>query len=270
MAQQGRPANAGPRVEPAPEPPSAANVGDRAGPPELVVSVLELIVAVGGVAGTAGASVVVRGAGSHHVTASSEGLRALEELQIAEGDGPAFAAFDRLGGQRVEFSPSSSSWANYHRAALAQGLRGALAVPLVADGRALGALTVFWREQAAAGASDERWVHVVAHRAARAILAAMAVDVPGPAVDRPSEPEAVGRPEPAADHRPEPPAPQPAEGEDDEVVSEAKSILAARKRYSEDEAYASLRQASEQTQRPVTEVAREVVELPPQMRPKST
>ena len=226
---------------------------------------LALAVAVAAAARADGASVIVRTGAVRRVAATSPDLQAVDELQLDLADGPAFAAMSGLGVQPVELRPSAPRWPNYHRAALAHGMRRSLCLPLAVDGEMLGALTLFWRDSGHFAEEAERAAELVAGRAARAIVATGALDaVPSPA---PAEAEAAG-----ADDRPVPevrPDDLPPDAPRDEVVTEAQGILRSRKHYSDAEAFATLRDASERTRRPIPDVAREVVELPEQMRPKT-
>ncbi len=86
----------------------------------------------------------------------------------------------------------------------------------------------------------------------------MTAPQPQPAPEEPAPPQAEG----SADEL-------PADEARDEVVTAAQGILRSRKQYSDDEAFATLRDASERTRRPLPDVAREVVELPEYMRPKT-
>ena len=232
-----------------------------ADPPTLLNAVLDLIlaVAVTAAARADGASVIVS-AGARRIAATAADLQALDELQLDLGDGPALAAMSSLAVQRVELRPSAPRWPNYHRAALAQGMRRSLCLPLVADGQVLGALSLFWRDAGPFAEEAERAAELVAGRAARVIACIGALET--------LRPEAAG--EPADEPAPEPQAEDlPADQPRDEVITEAQDILRSRKHYSDAEAFATLRDASERTHRPIPDVAREVVELPEYMRPKT-
>ncbi len=221
---------------------------------------LTLAVAVAAAARADGASVIVTTGGLRRVKATSPDLQAVDELQLDLVDGPAFAAMSGLAAQRVELRPSAPRWPNYHRAALAHGMRQALCIPLVADGEVLGALSLFWRDARPFAEEAERAAELVAGRAARAIASTGVLDaLPPEPVAREAEKQP---PVPRTDDRP-PDEPR------DEVVTEAQGILRSRKQYSDAEAFATLKDASERTHRPIPDVARQVVELPEQMRPKT-
>ena len=249
-------------------------VGGDADPAARLDAVLELTlaVAVGAAARADGVSVIVSAGAVRRVDATSPDLRAVDELQLDLVDGPALAAMSSLAVQRVELRPSAPRWPNYHRAALAHGMRRSLCLPLVVDGnglrgreavQVLGALTLFWRDAGPFAEEAERAAELVARRAARAIASTGALDAPA------SEPRAaVG--EPADQAAPVPTADDLSPGEPrEEVVTEAQGILRSRKQYSDAEAFATLREASERTRRPIPDVAREVVDLPDHMRPKA-
>jgi CBS domain-containing protein len=213
----------------------------------LLDAVLRLAVAVASPGGRAdGASVVIRTADVRAVVTSSDSLQALEQVQVEDGAGPALAAIATGEPQGVEFRIAKPLWPNYYRAALAQGTHRVLSLPLVVDGDPVGALSAFWRSAGPVAADAERALGLVAERTALAVARAGALD------------RAV--------------ADDDAEAEADEktVIAEASEIIRSRKDYSEDEAFATLRHASEHTRRPLPEVAREVVELPRQMRPKTS
>jgi GAF domain-containing protein len=222
---------------------------------------LTLAVAVGAAARADGVSVIVNAGTVRRVDATSPDLRAVDELQLDLADGPAFAAMASLAVQRVELRPTAPRWPNYHRAALAHGMRRSLCLPLAVDGEVLGALTLFWRDSGPFAEEAERAGDLVASRAARAIACSGALDAP--------------RREPQAAEAPDEQAPEvhvddlaPDELRD-EVVTEAQGIFRSRKHYSDEEALATLRDASERTRRPIPDVARQVVELPEYMRPKT-
>lgn len=221
---------------------------------------LTLAVAVAAAARADGVSVIVQAGAVRRVAATSSDLQAVDELQLDLSDGPAVAAMSGLGPQRVELRPSAPRWPNYHRAALAHGMHQALCVPLVADGEVLGALSLFWRDARPFAEEAERAAELVAGRAALAIACTGALDaqLPEPAAEPAGEPG----PEPRADDL-------PAGAPRDEIITEAQGILRSRKDCSEAEAFATLRDASERTHRPIPDVAREVVDLPAYMRPKT-
>ena len=226
---------------------------------------LTLAVAVGAAARADGVSVILRAGAVRRVEATSPDLKAVDQLQLDLADGPAFAVMSSLASQRVDLRPTASRWPNYHRAALAHGMHRSLCLPLAVDGEAVGALTLFWRDNGPFAEEAERAAALVAGRAARAIAATGALDALPPEAPA-SEAQAAASqppvPEPRADDLP-PDAPR------DEVVSEAQGILRSRKHYSDEQAFASLREASERRRRPIPDVAREVVDLPDYMRPKT-
>ena len=226
---------------------------------------LTLAVAVAAAARADGASVILRAGAVRRVHATSPDLQAVDELQLDLADGPGFSAMSSLAVQPVELRPSAPRWPNYHRAAMAHGMRRSLCLPLAVDGEVLGALTLFWRDGGQFAEEAERAAQLVAGRAARAIAATGALEALSTAA--PAEAEAG-----AADTRPtgEPRADDlPPDAPRDEIVTEAQGILRSRKQYSDAEAFATLRDASERTRRPIPDVAREVVDLPDYMRPKT-
>ncbi len=226
---------------------------------------LTLAVAVAAAARADGASVIVTTGGLRRVEATSPDLQAVDELQLDLVDGPAFAAMSGLTAQRVDLRPSAPRWPNYHRAALAHGMHRSLCLPLAVDDQVLGALTLFWRAGGPFAEEAERAAELVAGRAARAIastgaLAALSSEAQGAET---GGAEAAEVAESQADDLSSSDEPR------DEVVAAAQGILRSRKQYSDDEAFATLRDASERTRRPLPDVAREVVELPEYMRPKT-
>lgn len=226
---------------------------------------LVLAVAIAAAARADGASVILRAGAVRRVAATSADLRAVDELQLDLADGPAFETMSSQAVQPVELRPTAPRWPNYHRAALAHGMRRSLCLPLTVEGEVLGTLTLFWRDSGEFAEEAERAAELVAGRAARAIVATGALDAlqsaPPPEA---RAPEADARPAPEA-HADEvdPDAPR------EEVVAEAQGILRSRKQYSDEEAFATLREASERTRRPIPDVARQVVDLPEYMRPKT-
>jgi GAF domain-containing protein len=226
---------------------------------------LTLAVAVGAAARADGVSVIVRAGAVRRVAATSPDLQTVDELQLDLADGPAVVAMSTLETQRVELRPTAPRWPNYHRAALAHGMRRSLCLPLAVDGEVLGTLTLFWRDSGPFAEEAERAAELVAGRAARAIASTGALEA------LPLEPWSGTDAVEAGEHA----APEvraddlPSDEPRDEVVTAAQGILRSRKQYSDEEAFATLRDASERTRRPIPDVAREVVELPEYMRPKT-
>ena len=233
---------------------------EQAGPFARLDAVLDLALAVVAAVSADGASVIVAAGTARRVAATSSDLEKVDQLQIDLDDGPALAAVASRAVEHVELRPSASRWPNYHRAALAHGMRRALCVPLVTENDALGALTLYWRDSGPHTPEVERVAELVARRTALAVISTGALDAPQaqPAPEEASPPAAESATDDAAADEPR-----------DEVVTAAQGILRSRKQYSDDEAFATLRDASERTRRPLPDVAREVVDLPEYMRPKT-
>ncbi|MCG6494243.1 GAF and ANTAR domain-containing protein [Kitasatospora sp. A2-31] len=96
--------------------------------------------------GTAGVGLVVadRHGALRDIAYSSDRVRRLEALQIAEGEGPCLDCH-RTGEPVVErdLSRDRTRWPRFAPQALALGFRSVRAVPLRLDGRSVGALNVF-------------------------------------------------------------------------------------------------------------------------------
>jgi GAF domain-containing protein len=108
----------------------------------------------------------MRGNGRPATVACSDPLaQEIDELQYLLDDGPCLQAM-RSGGQvSIDDTDGRAQWPRFEAAAQARGIRSCLALPLVADGKRVGALNLYARGVAAFGAAQVRHAEDLAENA---------------------------------------------------------------------------------------------------------
>jgi GAF domain-containing protein len=108
----------------------------------------------------------MRGNGRPATAACSDPLaKQIDEVQYLLDDGPCLHAM-RSGNQvRIDNTADRSRWPRFEAAAQARGIRSCLALPLVADGKPVGALSLYARGVAAFGATQVRRAENLAENA---------------------------------------------------------------------------------------------------------
>jgi len=108
----------------------------------------------------------MRGNGRPATAACSDPLaKEIDEVQYLLDDGPCLHAM-RSGDQvSIDDTADRARWPRFEAAAHARGIRSCLALPLVADGKRVGALTLYARGVAAFGATEVRRAENLAENA---------------------------------------------------------------------------------------------------------
>jgi GAF domain-containing protein len=108
----------------------------------------------------------MRGNGRPATAACSDPLaKEIDEVQYLLDDGPCLHAM-RSGDQvNIDDTADRSRWPRFEAAAQARGIRSCLALPLVADGKPVGALSLYARGVAAFGATQVRRAENLAENA---------------------------------------------------------------------------------------------------------
>jgi GAF domain-containing protein len=97
----------------------------------------------------------------------------LDELQSAQGDGPGLRAARRGEVVRIDDVSQHDRWRRFASRALAAGIRSSLSVPLMADGRPAGFLSLYGRRPHAFGPEVTRQARWFAAQASGALALAM-------------------------------------------------------------------------------------------------
>jgi len=108
------------------------------------------------------------------VGATDPALAALAAVQDASGGGPCVDAWRTGTVHHIARARTEPRWSDYVRKAVALGIESVLAVPLVVDGEALGALDLHAYRAAAFGEHDEAAAQAFASVAAAALAASHA------------------------------------------------------------------------------------------------
>jgi GAF domain-containing protein len=109
------------------------------------------------------------------VGATDRAVAALDAVQDATGGGPCVDAWRSGAVHHVARARTEHRWPDYARQAVALGIGSVLAVPLVADGEALGALNLHAHREEAFREPDETAARAFAAVAAAALAATCAV-----------------------------------------------------------------------------------------------
>jgi len=97
----------------------------------------------------------------------------LDDLQSAEGDGPGLRAARRGEVVRIDDVSQHDRWRRFARRALAAGIHSSLSVPLLADGKPAGALTLYASRPHAFGPEATRHAQWFASQASGALTLAV-------------------------------------------------------------------------------------------------
>jgi GAF domain-containing protein len=112
----------------------------------------------------------VRPNGRPRTVACTDPLAAeLDEVQYRTGDGPCLHAMRSGCPVRIDDTAARERWPTFEAAAQARGIRSCLALPLVADGKPVGALSLYARGSAAFGAQQTRQAENLAENASGAL-----------------------------------------------------------------------------------------------------
>jgi GAF domain-containing protein len=110
-------------------------------------------------------------------TAAYTTARTLEVdgIQYAVGDGPCLDAYRNLRENRVTLGEALDRWPAFTTQAVAHGYRSLLAVPLIADAEALGALNLYAQAPGVFDEFDTALVRMAAQRCADTVAAAQEI-----------------------------------------------------------------------------------------------
>jgi GAF domain-containing protein len=202
---------------------------------------LVLDVVVQAVGGHDAASVtLVDERGARTVAATDERAWRLDGVQYATGAGPCLHAVrtgDRVLVDPAEASETASEWPAFYAAAREVGLRCFVAVPLLVDGNAIGALNLFAHTDAATSRWSTDVLTLLAEQASVTLANAQRYAAATTLVRQLTE---------ALESR--------------AVIEQAKGVLMARHRVDADQAFDLLRHGSQQQNRKLRVIAAELVE----------
>ncbi|MHC5560667.1 GAF domain-containing protein [Kocuria sp. U4B] len=166
--------------------------------------------------------------------ATGPAVQAADDVQYAQGVGPCLSAWATGAPQRIEDTTTETRWPGWSAAAAAAGIRSALSIPLVHQGQVLGALKVYAAAPSAFGAAEERLLGLLAQAVATLLAATPPVEAPAP------------RPAPVQQAR--------------ATVEAATEVLRTREDLDPAAARAALLELARTQQRPLGEVATQVLE----------
>jgi GAF domain-containing protein len=122
------------------------------------------------VTGGLSCGMTMRPTGRAATVACSDPLAAeIDEVQYKLDDGPCLHAMRSGDEVCIDDTAGQESWPRFEAAAQARGIRSCLAVPLVADGKPVGALNLYARGVAAFGAAQRRRAESLAENASGAL-----------------------------------------------------------------------------------------------------
>lgn len=97
----------------------------------------------------------------------------VDEVQYELGDGPCLHAMRDGHLVRIDDTTGQDRWPRFEKLAASHGIRSCLALPLVADGRSVGALNLYARSAAAFGSAEVLRAQNFAHNASGAVAVAL-------------------------------------------------------------------------------------------------
>ena len=186
--------------------------------------------------GMAGITLLDAG-GPHTLAATNEHARRVDSLQYDLGSGPCLDAYRNRVVFRVDSTATDMRWPEFLRQARSEGVGSILAFPLVVRQDGLGALNLYAEAEHAFGPSEERTGLAFATHASITL----------------SHAQGYWRQEQARQHLE---VALTTRG----IIDQAKGVLMARTGRTAEEAFESLRKASQRTNRKVSELAHEIVE----------
>lgn len=186
-------------------------------------------------------------AGPHTLAATGDDARRVDAYQYEIGSGPCLDAYRNRVVFRVDSTATDTRWSEFLRAARAEGVGSILSFPLVVRQDGLGALNLYADEEHAFGAAEERTGLAFASHASITLSHAQGYWRQG---------HARQHLEIALTTR--------------GIIDQAKGVLMARTGRSADEAFESLRRASQRTNRKVSDLALEIIDSTQRDRPPRT
>jgi GAF domain-containing protein len=97
----------------------------------------------------------------------------VDEIQYQLDDGPCLHAMRHGHLVRIEDTAEAAQWPKFEEQAATQGIRSCLALPLIADGKPVGALNLYARDARAFGAAETRRAENFAENASGALALAL-------------------------------------------------------------------------------------------------
>jgi len=175
--------------------------------------------------------------GPHTVAATNEATRRVDAFQYKVENGPCLDAYRNQEMHRVDSTEHDDRWPAFFELARSEGVRSVLSYPLVVHGDGIGALNLYGEHEYAFDKEDERIGQAFATHATITLTHANGSWRNGKA--RQSLERAL---------------------ETRGVIDQAKGILMARTGTDADQAFESLRRASQRSNRKVFDLAQEIVE----------
>lgn len=207
---------------------------------ETVDATLQLVVSLAqsSMARIDGASVsLVRTDQFETSNATSDEVRAVDELQYRSGRGPCVDAILQSRRYNVVLTHERDTWPDFTAAALGAGYASMLSTPLQPRDRTLGALNLYSRRLDPFGDAEVEQAEVFVEHASAVLDNAIALTVAERTNEQLQEALATR-----------------------EVIGQAQGILVARQGCTIDEAFVLLREASQRSNRRLRDIARELVE----------
>ena len=116
----------------------------------------------------------LRSAGGPVTAACTDPLASrVDEIQYQLDDGPCLHAMRHGHLVRIEDTADAAQWPKFEEQAATQGIRSCLALPLIADGKPVGALNLYARDAATFGAAETRRAENFAENASGALALAL-------------------------------------------------------------------------------------------------
>jgi GAF domain-containing protein len=126
------------------------------------------------VTGSLCCSMTLRSAGGPVTAACTDRVASqTDEVQYQLDDGPCLHAMRHGHLVRIEDTADQAQWPKFEEQAAIQGIRSCLALPLVADGKPVGALNLYARAAGAFGAAETRRAENFAENASGALALAL-------------------------------------------------------------------------------------------------
>jgi GAF domain-containing protein len=165
-----------------------------------------------------------------------ENAAEVDRYQYEFGDGPCLTAYRDRRVVRVDSMGEDKRWSEFSARAWQRGVRSSLSVPLVVDGRGLGALNFYGRDERAFSPTDEETAEVFAAHASF-VLANAEAYWKSRRVSEQLEDALASR----------------------AVIEQAKGVIIEQSGVSADEAFDVLRRASQRQNRKLRDVAADIV-----------
>ncbi|MDQ4095069.1 MAG: GAF and ANTAR domain-containing protein [Actinomycetota bacterium] len=189
-------------------------------------------------AGTAGAGVTLTREGSEYTASYSDEIsKRADTLQYELDEGPCLSTFRERRTHRIDDVSSETRWPRWCAAVQELGMASVVSAPLMVRDESIGAVKVYSRNKSNYDERDEAVMQMFGDQAAIVLANAQAFTSAGDLTEQLKE---------ALKTR--------------EMIGEAKGILMEREGVSSEEAFAMLRQASQNSNLKLRDIARELAE----------